>query len=132
MSYVIALKGQVTVGLREWYARQRGSSDPHQVLLDAAAAGDVPASDVESLWAEYVSKQLLFAEVLMSLGHLDGAALNSILLRHERSVVSLGQYLVDEGIVGADTLQEALALQSQLQGSMEAILADARRRRSAA
>ena len=132
VSYVIALKGQVTVGLREWYARQRGSVDPRQVLDDAIAAGDVPASEAEALWAEYVSKQVLFAEVLMSLGHLDAAALNSILLRHERSVVSLGQYLVDEKIVGPDTLQEALALQSELQGSMDTILAEAHRRRSAA
>lgn len=132
VSYVIALKGQVTVGLREWYARQRGSVDPRQVLDHAVAAGDVPVSEAESLWAEYVSKQVLFAEVLMSLGHLDGAALNSILLRHERSVVSLGQFLVDEKIVTPTTLQEALVLQSELQGSMDTILAEARRRRSAA
>jgi adsorption protein B len=132
VSYVIALKGQVAVGLRKWYARQRGTTDPRQVLNDAVASGDLPASEVEAVWAEYVSNQLLFAEVLMSLGHLDPAALNSILLRHELSVVSLGQYLVDEKIVAPGTLHEALALQSQLQGTMEAILADARRRRSAA
>ena len=51
----------------------------------------------EALWQEYVSRQVLFAEVLMSLGHLDAAALSAVLLRHERSSLSLGEYMVGPG-----------------------------------
>jgi adsorption protein B len=61
---------------------------------------------------------VLFAEVLMSLGHMDAAALNAILLRHERSSLSLGQFMVGQGMISAAVLEEALDLQKTLQGSV--------------
>ena len=76
----------------------------------------------EGLWEEYVSRQVLFAEVLMSLGHLDAAALSAALLRHERSSLSLGQYMVGQEMISKEVLQEALDLQEQLQGTMRALL----------
>ena len=65
----------------------------------------------EALWQEYVSRQVLFAEVLMSLGHLDAAALSAVLLRHERSSMSLGEYMVGQGMISPAVLHEALDLQ---------------------
>jgi len=118
--YVIAPKGQVTVGLRHWHAR-RHTEDARQAL-DLAVAAGLPAATADALWQEYVSRQVLFAEVLMSLGHLDAAALNAVLLRHERSTLSLGEYMVGEGIVSAAVLEEALELQKTLQGSMLSLL----------
>ena len=64
----------------------------------------------------------MFADVLTSLGHLDGAALRSLLLRHERSAMGLGEYLVSDGIISAAVLQEALARQATLQSSMQTLI----------
>jgi adsorption protein B len=118
--YVIVPKGQVTVGLRHWYARRQ--SDPRRLLDEAIVAGRVSADRAEIVWQEYVSRQVLFAEVLMSLGHLDAAALSAALLRHERSPLSLGQYMVDQGLIDSAILDEALDLQQTLQGSMHTLL----------
>jgi adsorption protein B len=119
--YVIVPKGQVTVGLRHWYP-QRPADDPRRTLDEAVAAGALRPCTAEALWQEYVSRQVLFAEVLMSLGHLDRAALTAVLLRHERASCSLGEYMVSLGMISAAAVEEALALQQMLQGSIEALL----------
>ena len=117
VDYVIAPKGQVTVGLRHCYARRK--TENARGLLEAAVSeGSLSRSSADLLWNEYVSKQVLFADVLTSLGHLDVSALRSVLLRHERSRLGLGEFLVREGIISHAVLQEALALQSSLQTSM--------------
>ena len=121
VSYVIAPKGQVTVAVREWYAREK-SATPRALIDRAVQAKQITAGEAEALWQQYVSRQVLFAEVLMSLGHLDGAALSSVLLRHERTSIRLGEYLVREGIISEAVLQEALELQQTLQGSLESVL----------
>ena len=121
VTYVIAPKGQVTVGLRHWYARHK-TEDARGMLDGAIAAKQLAPRAAEALWREYVSRQVLLAEVLMSVGHLGGAALRAVLLRHERSTMRLGEYLVTEGIIDAAVLTEALELQSTLQGSMRSIL----------
>ena len=61
----------------------------------------------------------------MSLGHLDAAALSSVLLRHERTSMRLGEYLVSEGIISEAVLQEALELQQTLQGSIVSVFEQA-------
>jgi adsorption protein B len=119
--YVIAPKGQVTVGLRHWYARLK-TEDPRAMLDAVVASGRLPRARADVLWKDFVSRQVLLADVLTSLGHLDVAALRSSLLRHERTASGLGEYLVSEGIISREVLQEALALQSSLQSSMEALL----------
>lgn len=119
--YVIAPKGQVTVGLRRWYARLN-EGDPRALLDDAVSTGRLDAGRAAALWNEYVSRQLLFVEVLMSLGHIDAAALKSVLLRHERSDMALGAFLVHQGVVSQQTLERALTLQQTLQPSMAALL----------
>ena len=121
VSYVIVPKGQVTVGLRQWHARWH-TDDARRALNDAVSAGRLTAPNAEALWQEYVSRQVLFAEVVMSLGHLDAAALNAVLLRHETTSMSLGQFLVEQGVIDAAVLHEALELQKTLQGSMHSLL----------
>ena len=121
ISYVIAPKGQVTVAVRQWYARGK-SATPRSLIDQAVGEKQITAGEAEALWQQYVSRQVLFAEVLMSLGHLDAAALSSVLLRHERTSMRLGEYLVAEGIVSDAVLQEALELQQTLQGSIESVL----------
>ena len=119
--YVIAPKGQVTVGLRHWYARLR-PGDPRAVLGRAVTSGRLTAAAAEGVWRRFVSRQLLFAEVLTSLGHLDATALKAVLVRFERSTSSLGDFLVQEGIVSPELLKEALERQQVLQGSIEALI----------
>ena len=121
ISYVIVPKGQVTVGLRHWHPQQQ--TDDERQLLDAAVAARlVRREEAAALWQEHVSRQVLFAEVLMSLGHLDRAALTSVLLRHERGASSLGEYMVRIGIISAAAVDEALELQKTLQGSINSLL----------
>ena len=121
ISYVIAPKGQVTVAVRQWYARGK-SATPRALIDQAVDAKQLTAGEAEALWQQYVSRQVLFAEVLMSLGHLDAAALSSVLLRHERTSMRLGEYLVAEEIISEAVLQEALELQQTLQGSIASVL----------
>jgi bacteriophage N4 adsorption protein B len=121
VTYVIVPKGQVTVGLRHWHP-QRPADDPRRTLDEAVAAGALSPGTADAVWQEYVSRQVLFAEVLMSLGHLDRAALTAVLLRHERASCSLGEYMVSLGIISAAAVEEALALQKTLQGSIDALL----------
>ena len=121
ISFVIVPKGQVTVGLRHWHPQQQ-TDDTRQLLDAAVVAGLVRPDNAAALWQEYVSRQVLFAEVLMSLGHLDRAALTSVLLRHERGASSLGEYMVRIGIISAAAVDEALELQKTLQGSINSLL----------
>ena len=118
---MIVPKGQITVGLRHWHAR-RPTEDARLALDAAVSAGRVTAAQAEGLWTDYVSRQVLFAEVLMSLGHLDAAALHAVLLRHERSALSLGEYLVEQRVISPAVLHEALELQAKLQCSMQSLL----------
>lgn len=122
--YVIVPRGQVVTGLRHWYARIRGRDD--RALLQAAAAkGWIPAAQADGLWQAFVSGQLLFAEVLTTLGHINHSAMSALLLRHERSNLPLGKFLVDEGVVTQQTLDAVLQRQRELQVSMTTLLAQA-------
>ena len=121
VGYVIVPKGQVTVGLRYWYP-QRPAEDPRRKLDEAVTAGTLSRADAEALWQQYVSRQVLFAEVLMALGHLDRAALAAVLLRHDRASCSLGEYMVRLGMMSAAAVEEALDLQKTLQGSIDSLL----------
>ena len=119
--YVIVLKGQVVVGLRHWYARHRLPSG--RALLDKVSdSGVITTDEAELIWQEYVSLQLLMGEVLQSLGRVDAAALSAVLLRHERSGLSLGKFLVSEGVISEPVLDEVLQLQDQHQISMLMLL----------
>jgi bacteriophage N4 adsorption protein B len=124
VTYVIAPKGEVTVGLRHFYARHK-TEDARGFIETAVLEGDLSRSSADALWAEYVSRQVMFADVLTSLGHLDAAALRSVLLRHEHSGMGLGEFLVQEGIISLAVMREALTLQAKLQSSMRAMFARA-------
>ncbi len=119
--YVIAPKGQVTVELRRLYARH--DTEPARELLDAAVQSQrVSPEQAPVLWRQYVSRQLLLGDVLLSVGRIDPAALHALLLRQEKTETSLGEFLVGEGVLTPQTLDEALQLQQQLQVSMAQLL----------
>ena len=119
--YIVVPKGEVVVGLRHWYARLRTTSA--RALLDrVTATGGLTEIKAEAVWREYVGAQLFLGEVLLSLGRIDAAALGAVLLRHERSSMSLGSFLVKEGVITQAVLDEGLQLQAQHQGSMLTLL----------
>lgn len=119
--YVIVPKGEVVVGLRHWYAHHRTASG-RELLDRVVASGCLSASEAEPIWQEYVSRQLLLGEALQSLGRVDSAALGAVLLRQERSGNSLGEFLVEEGVITRAVLDEVLQLQEQYQISMFTLL----------
>ena len=122
--YAIVPRGQVVTGLRHWYARIRDRDD--RALLQAAAArGWLSPAQADALWQTFVSGQLLFAEVLTTLGHINHSAMSALLLRHERSDLPLGTFLVNEGVVTQETLDAVLKRQQELQVSMPDLLIEA-------
>lgn len=119
--YLIVPKGEVTVELRRLYARQHGEP-ARELLAWAVERKRVSAEQAKELWKFYVSRQLMLGEVLQALGRIDTAVLNALLLRHEQSDDSLGQFLVNQGALTQATLDEALRLQQQLQVTMAQLL----------
>lgn len=121
VEYVIVPRGQVVTGLRYWYARHR-SSDDRGLLESAVKKGWLEPQQADAIWQQYVPRQLLFAEVLTSLGHMNKSAMSTLLLRHERSEKPLGEFLVTEGVITQKTLDNVLLRQQELQVSMPELL----------
>lgn len=119
---IVARKGEVTVGLRHWYARHRGD-DPVRLLLDAIAAGRLSPRRAANLLRYYVSRQVPLAEILVSLGHLGPSTLKAVLLRFEQASQPLGQFLVDEKVITAAALAQGLAFQARVQPDMARLIA---------
>ncbi len=119
--YVIVLRGQIVTGLRHWYARRRGH-DPRAMLYNAVQHQWLTEQQTGEIWRQYVPHQFLFAEILTTLGHINRSAINVWLLRHERSSLPLGKFLVTEGVISQETLDRVLTIQRELQVSMQSLL----------
>ncbi|WP_435953785.1 cyclic di-3',5'-guanylate-activated glycosyltransferase NfrB [Dryocola sp. BD626] len=121
VSYVIVPRGQVVVGLRYWYGQQQ-VQEKRQLLARAARAGFISKEQASRLWEEYVAGQILFAEVLISDHKLDDAVLKAVLLRYEHSDMLFGEFLVQEGVVSQQAVDNALDRQKKLQPSLKGLL----------
>ncbi|EOX2541129.1 phage adsorption protein NrfB [Escherichia coli] len=119
--YDIVLRGQIVTGLRHWYARRRGH-DPRAMLYNAVQHQWLTEQQAGEIWRQYVPHQFLFAEILTTLGHINRSAINVLLLRHERSSLPLGKFLVTEGVISQETLDRVLTIQRELQVSMQSLL----------
>lgn len=119
--YVIVPRGQVVVGLRHWYARHQRCSE-RALLTKAEQQGWLSREHSAQLWQRFVSQQILFAEILTSLGHINAATMSALLLRHERCEQPLGAFFVNEGVISSQALTRALKLQDELQVSMIQLL----------
>ncbi|MEO5962289.1 MAG: glycosyl transferase family protein [Thermomonas sp.] len=117
VTYVIARKGQVTVGLRRCYAHV-SSDDPYGIVN----TGLLSPSCVADLWDAFVSRQVLLAEVLVSLGYLDRSGLSAALLKYEGSHHGIGEFLIEEGAISREVLAHALTVQAALQPSISMLL----------
>lgn len=119
--YVIVPKGQVTLGLRKWYTHLR-VDDPKNSLDAALSAGKINSDQAKEIWNFYISRQVLLTEVLVSLGHINEAALRALLLQHSVTNVYLGDFLVDKNIISPETLEKALKLQKHLQPDIRQLI----------
>ncbi len=124
VQYVIVPKGQVVVGLRHWYVGQDVASK-RSLLHTLVQRGQLSLVQADSVWEAFVSKQLFLGDILKSLGHIEPAALNALLIRREKTVLPLGAFLVNQGVITQAILDEALHLQTQLQLSVVALLRQA-------
>lgn len=124
VSYVIACKGEVTVGLRLWYGRGP-RHDPRTLLQQALADEQIEQEQADTIWSRYLASQVMLPEILISLGHIDEAALRSLLLRHERSEQMLARFLVEQEVIGQQVLEQAFTLQSHYQHSIRDLLQEA-------
>lgn len=120
VSYVIVPRGEVVVGLRYWYSQKK--NDPSALLNKAVEAGMLGQQQADEIWQEYVSRQILFAEVLITESHLDEAVLKAVLLRYERSPMLFGEFLVQEGVISQQVVDHALEQQKKLQPSLTALM----------
>jgi adsorption protein B len=107
--------------LRHWYSHIKGD-DPRKQLDDAVAEGRLTPTQAEVTWDYFVSRQFMFAEILRSLGRIDAASLNALLLQQENTKENLGQFLVKNNIISEASLQEALEIQKQIQPSMTELI----------
>lgn len=115
--YVVVPLGEVVVGLRRWYGETQ-KYQQHALLSSAAAAGLLRPQQAEALWGEYVSGQILFAEILVAENYLHKTVLNAALLRYEHTEMLFGEFLVQEQVVDQPAIDHALAQQQKLQPSL--------------
>lgn len=125
VSYVVACKGEVTLGLLRWYIREQ-QQDPRMLLQRALADGVIDEHQFTAIWARFVTSLVMLPEILISLGYIDEAALRSLLLRHERSEVTLAHFLVEQEVISEQILIEAERLQATYQKSIHGLLCEVR------
>jgi adsorption protein B len=121
VQYVITTKGQISIGLRHWYAGQEIATE-RALLQTCLQQGHLTSATASSIWDEFVAKQLFLGDILQSLGRIDSAALSALLLRREGSNIPLGEYLVDQKVITKHALDESLQYQQQLQISISTLL----------
>jgi bacteriophage N4 adsorption protein B len=119
--YVITTKGQVSVGLRHWYADQEVATE-FALLQTCLQQGHLTSAEASSIWNEFVTKQLFLGDILQSLGRIDSAALSALLLRRKGGSMRLGEYLVDQKVITKHALDESLQHQQQLQTTIATLL----------
>ncbi len=121
VSYVIVPKGQVTVGLRLWYGAVRHGFVPSESNATTAQSGSAPHT-ADLMWNAYVGGQLMLGDILCALGHMDPAALNSVLIQRAKTHDRLGEFMVARSLLTQDALDQALELQQKLQPPMDELL----------
>lgn len=124
IAYVIACRGEVLIGLRRWYDREP-HPDPRALLQQALADNQINQDQADAIWARYIHSLVRLSDMLIALGHIDEAALRSVLLRHERSDLSLTRFLLEHQVIGDDLLHQAVTLQATYQHQLGDLLEDA-------
>jgi adsorption protein B len=121
VEYVITTKGQVSVGLRYWYASEKVRLEihaAHQMLQASIKAGQTSSDEAQDLWDSYVAKQVFLGDVMQSMGHIEKPAMNALLNSREKNNLPVGEYLFEEKVLSWQVLDASVKLQQTLQTSM--------------
>ncbi|HMN22158.1 MAG TPA: glycosyl transferase family protein [Ottowia sp.] len=123
VSYVIVPKGEVTVGLRRWYAADSDAEALRAGVVAPLAPPSATPQTSDLVWRVYAGGQLLLGDILCALGHIEPAALKSVLIQHAKTRARLGEFMVERGLLAQPVLDEALALQQRLQPPVRELFA---------
>ena len=100
----LAQQGRVTLGLRHWYVGDRCNEATRQLLQ----ALKVNATD-EALLEKVCMHQVLFGDLLQTRGLIPAAVFYQALMDFDSERQSLGQHLLDKGMLTEQALQSALS-----------------------
>lgn len=106
----LAQQGRVTLGLRYWYGGRHAGEEVRRLLeVLERHAGD------EALLEEVCKHQVLFGDLLQVRGLLPPSLFNQALIDFDPEQHSLGQHLLQRGVITEDVLQQALREQAEEQ-----------------
>ncbi|WP_161866358.1 cyclic di-3',5'-guanylate-activated glycosyltransferase NfrB [Pseudomonas yangonensis] len=106
----LAPQGRVTLGLRYWYGGRHAGEEVSRMLdMLERHAGD------EALLEEVCKHQVLFGDLLQVRGLLPPSLFNQALIDFDPEAHSLGQHLLQRGVITEDVLQQALREQAEEQ-----------------
>ncbi|MDX5364721.1 MAG: phage adsorption protein NrfB [Pseudazoarcus pumilus] len=108
----IAPQGRVTVGLRYWYARSQNEDPRAGFERLEALRGDDAALE------RYFRHQVLLGDLVQELGMLPATLFAQAMFDYDPETQSLGDYLVQRGLISPELLRQAL--QEQLDQQAEA------------
>ncbi len=101
----IVPQGRVTVGLRYWYMPRK--SDRLKGLLDDL----YEHKDDEVLLEEVCKHQVLLGDIIQSRGMLPGTLFAQAIIDFEPEEQSLGEHLIERGLITEETLNKAITEQ---------------------
>ncbi|MDF3935743.1 cyclic di-3',5'-guanylate-activated glycosyltransferase NrfB [Pseudomonas citronellolis] len=110
VSWRLAPQGRVTLGLRYWYGGERLSEETRTVLHVLEQH-----QDDERLMENICKRQVLFGDMLQVRGILPSALLNQALIDFDPERQSLGQHLLQRGMIDQRVLDDALRQQAEEQ-----------------
>ncbi|MDH0097291.1 cyclic di-3',5'-guanylate-activated glycosyltransferase NrfB [Ectopseudomonas hydrolytica] len=106
----LAPQGRVTLGLRYWYGGRHDGEQSRTLLATLKRH----AYD-EQLLEEVCKHQVLFGDLLQVRGLLPPSLFNQALIDFDPEVHSLGQHLLQRGVISEEVLQQALREQAEEQ-----------------
>ncbi len=112
----IAPRGRVTVGLRYWYGSTQGRD--YRPLLEKLRAR---AND-EQFFEQFCRHQVLLGDLLQEMGMLPPSLFAQAMFDFDPQKQSLGEYLVERGLISEEVLQQALDEQRQQQAEARQLL----------
>jgi hypothetical protein len=105
--YRLAPQGRVTVGLRYWYGGKRLNEETRTVLEILERR-----QDDDALLERICIRQVLFGDRLQVRGILPSALFNQALIDFDPERQSLGQHLLERGMIDQTVLDDALRQQA--------------------
>lgn len=99
----LAPQGRVTLALRHWYS-DRNQNDETRYVLEFARANSNDPDRLERI----CQHQVMLGDLLQVRGIVSAALFNQALIDYDPEKQSLGQHLIERGIITPERLQEAL------------------------